>query len=233
MLAVKQLYDLQEIDLRYAALEKSQAEVRAKLADDSALPAARERLEELQTRLKELDSKRRVVDGSITQLQERVKGIESKLYGGAVTSPRELTAAEEERSFTSAQQKDEEEKLLEIMVEIEDVQSVEQEAQEALTLLESERPAEMTELLEEDQTLTKQLAELGKSREEAAPQVQSKALSVYESLRKTKNGYAVARVERGMCQGCRLALSTMQLQRARGSQEIVQCSSCNRILYAV
>ena len=41
------------------------------------------------------------------------------------------------------------------------------------------------------------------------------------------------KVERGMCQGCRLALSTMELQRARSARGVVQCSSCRRILYVV
>ena len=112
MLTVKQLYDIQEIDLKYASLEKSLAEVRAELADDSALPTARERVDGIESRLKDIVSTRHVVEGSITDLQERVKGIESKLYGGAVTSPRELAAADEERNFTLGQQRNEEDKLL-------------------------------------------------------------------------------------------------------------------------
>ena len=56
---------------------------------------------------------------------------------------------------------------------------------------------------------------------------------MYESLLKTRDGSAVAKVERGMCQGCRLTLPTLELQRARSSEGIARCGSCGRILYVV
>ena len=39
-----------------------------------------------------------------------------------------------------------------------------------------------------------------------------------------------ARVEQGICRGCRISLPTTDLQQAR-SGKLVQCSSCGRILF--
>ena len=75
------------------------------------------------------------------------------------------------------------------------------------------------------------LKELRHDRDEAAPQFAEHALAVYERLRDDRNGYAVAKVERGMCQGCRITLPSGELQRIRNSQDMVQCSSCQRILF--
>jgi predicted nucleic acid-binding Zn-ribbon protein len=233
MHAAKQFNDLQALDLKYAAVETSLVEVRAKLADDSAVSSARDRLDRLQSQLKDLASRRRETESAIAQLRERLQAIETRLYGGAITNARELTAADEEREFILRQQREEEDQLLELMVEAEELQLEERDAQETLARLEAEGPAEKAQLLNTEQRLAGEIVKLGKSRDEVAPQMQSRALSLYESLRKAKNGYAVAKVERGMCQGCRLTLSTMELQRARSSQGIVQCSSCSRILYAV
>ena len=55
-------------------------------------------------------------------------------------------------------------------------------------------------------------------------------LGVYESLRTLKQGRAVARIEQGACQGCRISLPTHVVQRARGGTVLVHCPSCERIL---
>jgi len=41
----------------------------------------------------------------------------------------------------------------------------------------------------------------------------------------------VVKVERGMCQGCRISLPMSVLQKARSGFDVVQCVSCERILY--
>ena len=67
--------------------------------------------------------------------------------------------------------------------------------------------------------------------EEFSRELPADLLTLYDSLRKTTKGRPVARVERGMCQGCRITLSTMELQRARSAQSGVRCNSCRRIIY--
>ena len=76
------------------------------------------------------------------------------------------------------------------------------------------------------------LAALALEREEVLRLVAQNLIPMYESLRKSRGGVAVARVERNMCQGCRLSLPTGDVQKARTSQGTVLCSSCGRILYA-
>ena len=233
MFQIKQLYDLQELDSQISAGEKSLAEVRARLADDSALVAARERLERLGAELEEKAPERRQVESAVQRLDEKLKTVENRLYGGSVTSARELSASEEERNFLQGQRSAEEDRLLELMVAIEDLQSAHNEAQEHLPRLEAERAKEHAELLDTEKRLTRELDALGRAHEDMTPQIPPSALSVYDSLRRGRTGYAVAKVERGMCQGCRLTLPAGELQRARSSKGMVQCSSCRRILYVV
>jgi len=42
---------------------------------------------------------------------------------------------------------------------------------------------------------------------------------------------SVAKVEGGACQGCRISLPMNLLQKARSGNSLVQCSSCERVLY--
>ena len=233
MHVIRHLYDLQELDSRLSAFEKSLVEVRAKLADDSALSSAREQTSRLEERLLVLTFKRRGLDRTTAELQERLQKVESRLYGGVVTSPRELAAAEEERNFVERQRQEEEDRLLDIMIELEDVQSASHEAQETLARLKAEEPARKEGLLKTEEHLVAELASIGQDRDRIAPLIPAELLSLYETLRKGRDGHAVVRVERGRCNGCRVALSIMEIQRARGSQGVVQCSSCRRILYVV
>ena len=229
----KLLYELQELDWDVAAHEKSLAEVRAKLVDDSALLAAKEMLERLDAELSQLVIERRRVELSVRALQEKLQAVEGRLYGGTVTNPRELAANEDERSFLQGQQATEEDELLELMVEIEDRESARKDAQERLAQLEAAREVEHPELQVEERRLTAGLDRLRRARSDMTPQLPASDLSVYESLRKTRSGHAVAKVVRGACQGCRISLPTMELQRVRTSQDIVRCSICYRILYVV
>ena len=228
---IKSLFDLQELDQKLSAREISLAEVRTNLADDSAIVLAKERVGSLGARLEELETKRRGAERTTSDLQERMTRLESRLYSGAVTSAKELSAAQEEREFTLRQQSEAEDVLLELMVEAEEVESAHAKALETLQRLEVERPIEVAELREREADISAEIDALRKHRDEITPSISTRLLLLYDSLRKSKNGYAVAKVERGMCQGCRLTLSTMELQRARGASNTVQCSSCRRILF--
>ena len=71
MVSIKQLYDLQELDWELSASEKSLAEVRARLADDSALVSTKKRLERLESQLAERLSMRGQRESAIQQLEEK------------------------------------------------------------------------------------------------------------------------------------------------------------------
>ena len=229
--SIKRLYDLQELDWELSASEVSLAEVRARLEDESELVAARTRLDDLVAELDRRAPSRRELESSLAQLDERLQAAEKRLYGGAVTNPRELSASEEERTLLQQQRSTTEDGMLEVMVEIEELQASRDAAIERLSRLEAERETEYADLLKRQDELVARLEELRLARSELTPELPAAALSVYESLLRTRSGYAVAKVERGLCQGCRLALPTMERQRARSYQGVVQCSSCQRILY--
>ena len=231
MFSVKQLYDLQELDWEISARETSLEEVQHRLADDSELLSDTERLAQLESQIAEMRSASRPVESEVQQLDEKIKAVEGRLYGGAVTNARELAAQDEEREFLQSQRRAEEDRLLELMVEMEDVQSAIDATRARLSEVETQRAEERPGLLESEESLKTELEGLGESRSEIMPQIPSSVVSVYESLRGSRNGHAVAKVERGMCQGCRITLPTIELQRARTSQGTVQCNSCQRILY--
>ena len=190
MFPIKRLYDLQELDWKIGEGEESLADVRARLADESALVSSRKLLQSLESKLDELTPHRRQSEHAVEQLDNRIQTAEQRLYGGTVTNPRELSAYEQERSGLLKQRSVEEEKLLAVMVETEELQSARDGARQELVKLETDRTVEKADLLKMELELVGELGELRRVREETAPQIPVSGLSMYESLRKTRDGYA-------------------------------------------
>ena len=231
MFPIKRLYDLQELDLAIDAREKALAEVRLRIADDSAVTMARNSVTELDIELQGPSTQRRTLEFAVQKLTDKISSVENKLYGGAITNPRELSAYEADSAQLHGQRSAEEDKLLEIMVEVDEVRSERDHAIQAFERIKAERQSDILKLEKEDHQLGAELKELHQSRDQVTPGLPASAISTYEMLRETRDGVAVARLVRSMCEKCRLTMPTMELQRAKTSQDIVQCSNCHRILF--
>ena len=233
MSSIQRLYDLQQHDREIWSREASLREVETRLADDSAIVTATQRLEQLDSAMAEQAPTRRLAEAAVQDVSEKLKAVEERLYSGAIKNPKELSAYDDERIFHQGAKGEAENRLLELMVEVEDLETSRTETQEFLSRLEADRGVERADLLSRQRQLTEELDRLRGSRAVMTPDIPASSLAVYETLLRERDGYAVARVERSMCQGCRLTLTTRELQHVRTSQDIVQCDSCRRILYII
>ena len=228
---LQQLNELQELDLQIDDLEKNLAETRTKLADDSVMVDARKRLATVEAHSEQLAARRRAADRTIADLQTRLEQIQARLYSGAITSVKEMGAAEEERATSERTLAETEDQLLEVMVNSEEVEETLGKGRQVVERLEGQRNADVTTLTAQVDDLEIKIGELSPDRDDLQGSISGPALHQYETLKASKGGVAIAKVERGMCSGCRVALSTSELQRIRSATKPMQCSSCRRILY--
>ena len=232
-LSIRRLFDLQELDLQAASYQKSLAEVRATLSDDSAVTAAQALKEKAESQLSDETAARRQIESAVQRLNESLQTAERRLYGGGVTKARELSASEEERAAILAERAEAEDRLLGLMVGIDELEAMRDGAQRELTQLKAQRLEDHPRLRKEEERLVMEVDGLRQARESTLPELPPAALALYETIRATRHGQAVAKVERGMCQGCRIVLPETERRQARSGQTIVQCNSCQRILYVV
>jgi hypothetical protein len=230
---IKQLSDLQDVDREILSRQKIVSDVRAKLADNSAVQSASLTVQGLEEQLSAQSSIRRRAESEIQQINSRIQSVETRLYGGSVTNPRELSAFQNEKAIFERQLAEEEEKLLDAMVQIEDLQTSLGTARTRLSELNTLREQNAAEWTSVEKRLSGEIDELNKARAEIASGISAAALSTYQNLLRARNGQAVARVERGICQGCRITLPNSTLQRARSATGPVTCTSCRRLLYVV
>ena len=231
MWAIRQIYDLQLLDWDIQKREEDLAGMLETLADDSERVSAGRRLDALQQKLDDLVEPRRRSESAIQQAEQRLSEIERRMYSGFVTNPRELEAFQEEQATLNRNRSAEEDRLLEYMVEMEETQSLRDEARVAFEQIDGERNRLVAELGARRKELESELPELHRERQAVSSEQPQSILAIYETVRRSRGGQGVALMDnRGLCGGCRLTVTSAEMQRVRASRETVQCGSCSRIL---
>jgi predicted nucleic acid-binding Zn-ribbon protein len=227
----RQLYDLQEIDLEIDAKRDALSEVMSCLGDSEVVDQSRLSLAGDEERLADLERSQRELEREVEDLQAKTAVSEERLYGGTVKIPKELASLQEQVANLKGRMKGLDDKTLDIMSEVETVHQQVSSKRQKLAKVEEEWQEEQASLSQEQAELNSALATLEQKRKDLASKLDTASLELYQALRRIRQGKAVAKVEQGVCQGCRIALPMSELQRAKIGQELVQCSSCERILY--
>jgi predicted nucleic acid-binding Zn-ribbon protein len=229
MSVAKQLYELQELDLEIDSQEQALARATSQLGESQALLRARDQLQSEQKRLEELRRKQHSAEDEIEDISTKLAPAEKKLFSGDIKNPKELSSLQHEVEVLKAKRNQMEEKALEIMEQVElDETSVAGTSRE-LEKVQAEWQRQQQALADSIARLKAVLADLKGKRQLILGELSPQVVKLYEGLKKER-GTAVARVEQGICRGCRISLPTTELQQAR-SGNLVKCSSCGRILF--
>lgn len=229
MSAAGDLYRLQQLDIELQRTQRTIDEVARQLSGNKALAAAESQWASHKTLLVEASKRQKDAEWDLEDLQGRSKNLNNKLYGGAVKNPKELVNLKYEADILAKKTKGKEDELLELMGQAEELEAKVEAISIVLQRMRQEWQQEQQVLNTRKTEAEAELARLSGMRQELAQQISAESRNLYEQMKSTK-GQAVARVEQGRCQGCHITLPTSQWQRAR-SGELVQCSSCSRILY--
>ena len=231
MAIAAELYALQEIDSAIDSAQATLAAVEEQLGETEELVAARAAIEEHREALRSLRDSQKDIEWQVDDARSHLAAVERKLYGGTVRNPKELAGLNDDANMLKGQFRRREDELLNHMVRVEEQEATLRQAEAALRELEERWRAEQADLLSEKERLEAELAELEGQRQEQSRRIDGRVLGLYGLLRDRRQGRAVAKVERGMCQGCRISLPMSVLQKARSGFDVVQCVSCERILY--
>ncbi len=229
MVISKQLYQLQELDLEIETGERSLSQMSNQLGESQALIDARHRLTAEKQRLDELKHQQRTAEWDIDDLTIKTKAHDEQLYSGRIKNPKELSYLQHEAQVLKAKRDQLETQALEIMDQIEQAESNVATLSREFTQVEKEWRSQQQQLAEEIDQLQKKLVELKQKRQALSADVALASVELYEKLRRQK-GQAVAKVAQGVCHGCRISLSSSEMQQVRGGN-LVQCSSCGLILF--
>jgi hypothetical protein len=231
MTTVAELFALQETDLAIDSLRQRLEDVIGRLQEPRDLLEMRDEVARLRKELLDLRHRQREAEWEVEELRRKAKAVEDKLYGGSVRNPKELQDLQADLDSLRRQLSRKEDALLELMLQGDEQESALKEKESLLARREEEWRTEEAALQSQRESLEAELASLEERRREQAARINGSALQLYQELRSRRQGRAVARVERGLCGGCRITLPTSLIQQARSGNSLVQCMSCERILY--
>jgi predicted nucleic acid-binding Zn-ribbon protein len=229
MSTVQKLYELQETEVEIDSAQKTLAAYRNRLGESDILIAARAGLLSVRQMIEELKKKQRDLENEIDDIGAKLSRANEDLYSGRIKNPKELSNLQQEAKVMESQKGQLEDELLEIMSGAEVAAAEQTVAATELKAVEEEWRSEQQALKVDIEQLKNSIAELESKRQRMIDDIEPQAMEYYNRI-KAQKGLAVAVIEQGMCRGCRISLSTAELQRVRVGH-VVECSSCHRILY--
>lgn len=227
----KQLYTLQEVDLELEKKRETLSQVGSQIGESQAVKQSQDQLGAERKHLAELEASQKELGWQVDEVQGKIDQTDQKLYGGSVRNPKELAGLQEEVAQLKTRQGQTEDKFLETMEQVELARGRIRSLGQELEQLEADWRQGQQQLQGLQSQLKAEIDKLAGKRESLLEGLMPATLELYEMLRRGKQGRAIARVEQGRCQGCRLNLSVTDLRRVRASADLVYCSSCGRILF--
>jgi predicted nucleic acid-binding Zn-ribbon protein len=232
MTSAADLFALQEIDLRRDARRAVIADIESRLDETEAVRAARESVEDSENDLQGLQRLQRNLDARLADLDAKLKPLETRMYDGSVRNPKELTDMQRELDHFKAQRSKLDDEGLELIEALEETTRLLDGQRETLRRTEAQWQQDQRDLLDQKSVAESEYANLEGQRGSQTAEMDRGMLGLYETLRTSKAGRAVALVVRGQCQGCHITLPTHLVQRLRSGGLLIQCPNCERILVA-
>jgi hypothetical protein len=229
--ALAALIVLQSIDSAADASRRRLAQLpEAERELEASVTAASREAETARARLQDSHAARRALEKDVAAVDTRLARFED--HKAAVKTNQEYTALLHEIATAKAEKDALEERILLLMEEADGLAAQVKTAEAALAEAGRRSESARAGFAAERETLEAELARLSEQRAAQRTSVEARALSAYEQLLKNRRGVAVARMEGEICAACHVRQRPHIAQMIRRNEAIVQCESCQRILYS-
>lgn len=227
---VKKLIELQEVDqnllrirweLDSIPLERARREKKLDRFRAAAATASQE--------LTSVEVESRAIDLGISQSDEEIQKLQMRLNG--VKNNAEYQATLFQIESVKKERGELEEQGLVLLEKLEGLRSAVQTAEAAT----AEEQEVFDQFLKEAEVLCASrepdIAKVSQERETMVVDVAGDLLARYTKLLGARDGSAVCRAEGSICTGCYSSMTPNDHARLLGGNSIVECSSCQRILF--
>jgi predicted nucleic acid-binding Zn-ribbon protein len=229
---LERLIALQRLDSTiHAATRRIAEDPDRQQAFDARLDASRAVVATAKERFAESQAARRAIEKDVALHQGRLSKFREQAM--AVKTNQEYHAVQHEIAFAESEIKGLEDRILENMLEGDDLTATVKRAETALATEQKSIDADRRTLAAEKAELQGSLDGLKKERAELAATVNKAILSKFDQLSERRNGIGIAEARDGLCTICHVRLRPQVFNTVRRNDEITQCDSCNRILYFV
>jgi uncharacterized protein len=228
---LERLIRLQQLDNDVEARRKTLTDLPAVLqalddrvsARQTTVNAVKERLAENQGSRRALEKELAVVQGRLTRFKDQL--MEVKTNKEYVAMQHEIATAQDGvRGF--------EDQILELLVQADELDA---ELKRADAALADERKAVTAERAAREQDATRlgsEIEKLSAMRGQIVGEMSPEAVALFDFVSRQRQGRAIAEARDGHCSVCHVRLRPKLLNDVLRGDRLMQCESCNRILYS-
>ena len=198
---------------------------------DARLETAKERVTSAKARLTDNQNARRAIEKEVALHQGRLSKFREQAM--AVKTNQEYHAIQKEIGFAQTEIKTHEDKILERMLEADDLTALVKRSEKELAEEQKAVDAERKAITSEHGELQASLERFAAERKNLVAALDPQVLAVFELISKRRHGVAVAEARDGICTICHVRLRPQVFNNVRRNDTIIQCDSCQRILYFV
>ena len=229
---LERLIQLQEIESRAAVASRAIAEAPGRIAAlDALLQSATTALAAAKQALEDNKTARRSIDNDLTAAQQRVEKYKEQIM--SVKTNEQLHAMQHQMKSVADEVGQHEERVLVNMMDADEINANIKKAEAALKAAQAKVSSERAAI---ENDVTQQQAALATCNTERAKVVAAMdnkgAVETFQRIAKVR-GTAVARAEGERCTVCQVRLRPAVFAEVRKNDQLVQCDSCNRILYFI
>ena len=230
---LQRLIDLQRLETTIADAKAKIASHPQRLAEaDAQLAAANQVLEAAKNRLKANQEARRALEKDVALYQGRLAKFRDQQ--SAVKTNKEYQALGHEIETAQRDLGGVEEKVIEQMVEADGIADDVAKAESLFAARRKEIDAQKKQMADELAHVEASLTAATDERAALLKQLDQRLVSTFEQVARVRKGIAVTVATRdGLCSVCHVRLRPQVFQQVRHNDTIIQCDSCQRILYYV
>lgn len=229
---LERLIALQRIDSAIHDAEHRLADEPARItALDSRLEGARQQVAAARDAVAGNAAARRDIEKDVALHQGRLSKFRDQAMN--VKTNQEYHAIQHEIAFAQNEIKGHEDRMLERMLEADELATGLKAAEGGLTTAQKEVEAEKRAITAEHDLLRNKLETLKNERAGVVGSLTPEALHIFEGVARRRHGVAVAEAKDGICTICHVRLRPQVFNTVRRNEAVIQCDTCQRILYFV
>jgi predicted nucleic acid-binding Zn-ribbon protein len=224
------LRELQELDQELNEKRQSRKKLAAEQAEiTSELNRVQEMVDALKGNIAELDAQRRDFSHDLVIEEGNVAKAESRLP--TIKTQREYVAVLKEVDTAKKMNKDIQDKIAALDLQMEALNNECQEKEDELAQIKSEVQDRQKEIESALGEADKILGEGDGRRDDFLGKISSSLRKRYEMLLDKRAGVAIVEARQETCFGCNMNLPPQLFNRLYTTKEILTCPHCNRMLY--
>tara|TARA_Y100000588_G_scaffold288855_1_gene307364 strand:+ start:5500 stop:6237 length:738 start_codon:yes stop_codon:yes gene_type:complete len=230
LLELQHLIALQKLETSVELIRTNIAELpNLESALVSRLHECSSKVEEATGRLTEHKKVRQQEENELAEVNTRLSRLKQQLM--EVKTNDIYKAMLGEISNAEKEVKSIEDNLLERMLETDTFNSELEQFQILLTKEKTIVENEQKKIEKEKAAFEKDLKALEHERNELVSSLEHRVVSLFETVSKSRSGIAVAQAREGRCSCCQVRLRPQLFNDIRLNNQLIQCESCQRILY--